>query len=352
MKSIDIHQVNVVGLGAEKFASGLVRHLLSVSDINIQNVYINSSAGGEVYEADTNINFVSYLFGWFSRIFEVLFWRIYRTQKNELLVLGDLPLNTSAKQYVLCHQSLMFKKFPVLSLKFLKFALFRSLFKFFLKQNDVVLVQTNEMARNVRNLLNKEVDVQVIDLKSSFFGWPQFFRTGRRDLGQGQQTFELIYPAALYGHKNHHLLNGIEIREPYKVILTIDEKEFEKTANEIYCIGKVSRDKIYELYERVDALLFLSSNESLGMPVLEAIKCNIPIICPYAEYTKELGSENCFFFNIEDPSSLVRAMELAKSRILEGWWSDWNFDSIASNVNSVAIEDIILKTPVLSVGDI
>ena len=351
MKSIDIHQANVIGLGAEKFASGLVQHLLSLSEINISNVYINKSAAGDGFGANTNIIFANYFFGWFSRIFEIVFWRTYRTQKHELLVLGDLPLNTSVKQYVLCHQSLMFKQFPLFTSEFFKFALFRLLFKFFLKKNDVVLVQTNEMAKNIRNIVNERVHIEIIDLNSGYFSWPKFVRRGRRELLQSDEAFELIYPAAMYSHKNHRVLNMIQITDPFKVILTIDEKELGKTENKIHCIGRVSREEIFELYKRVDALLFLSSNESLGMPILEAVKCNIPIICPHAEYTKELSPENCFFFDLEDPLSLINAMELAREKILDGWWPNWDFGAVVFDINSVAIQDIILKKPNFPIGE-
>ena len=135
----------------------------------------------------------------------------------------------------------------------------------------------------------------------------------------------------------------LDINEPIKVIVTVDETEWSDTKSEIYCIGRVSRDEVFEIYKSVDALLFLSSNESLGMPILEAVKCNIPIICPYAEYTHHLGSSNCFFFHIDDPSSLERAIQLASSKLLEGWWPDWHFEVVATNINSVGLEEVILN---------
>ena len=193
MKSIDIHQGNVVGLGAKKFTSGIVQHLLGFSKIRIETIYIHSSSRAIGYGANARITFVNYLFGGLSRIFEICFWRYYRRQENELLVLGDLPLNTLSKQFVLCHQSLMFKRFSVFAPEFFKFALFRFLFRLFLKRNDVVLVQSQEMAKNVRSLVNEGVVVEIIDLNSSFFGWPQFYRKGRRDLFQDYEPFELIY---------------------------------------------------------------------------------------------------------------------------------------------------------------
>lgn len=343
MKSIDVHQANVTGLGAEKFAAGLIKHLLGFSKISIKTVYISSFISASQYGPDTKITFVDYFLGGLSRLFEICFWRLYRRQNNELLVLGDLPVNTRAKQYVLCHQSLMFKQYPIFTLLFFKFSLFRFLFRLFLKKGDVVIVQTKEMAKNVRSIVRKGVEVEVLDLNSNFFGWPEFSRQGRRNLSKDCEVFELVYPAAFYPHKNHFLLDMIDITNSFKIFLTIEEHQVGKAEKEIECIGRVSRDEIFELYRRVDALLFLSSNESLGMPILEAVKCNLPIICPYAEYTKELDSENCFFFDIQNPSSLLCAIDLAKRKILEGWWPDWDFDAVATNAKSVAVEDIILR---------
>ena len=79
------------------------------------------------------------------------------------------------------------------------------------------------------------------------------------------------------------------------------------------------------------------------MPILEAIKCNIPIICPYAEYTKYLKSENCFFFEIEEPSSLELAIASAKSKLVAGWWPCWDFELDSENSTSMPLDEIILN---------
>ena len=92
----------------------------------------------------------------------------------------------------------------------------------------------------------------------------------------------------------------------------------------------------------MDALLFLSSNESLGLPIIEAIKCNLPIICPRAEYTGHLNANNCFFFEIDDPSSLERAIFRASEKISAGWWPNWSFDEITCRGSRTVIEDILL----------
>lgn len=345
MKIIDIHQANVIGLGAEKFASSLLRHLMNNENISVQNIYVNRLALRENFETKNNVIFINYFFGGISRLLEIFLWKVYRGKENDLLVLGDLPLNTHTKQYVLCHQSLMFKRFPITSLSFFKFALFRFIFKKYLKKNDVVLVQTHEMARKVKGVINDGVHVQVIDLKAEEFGWPQFCRSHRHVDSNWSADLSLVYPAAAYPHKNHYLLDAINLDETTKIILTINKNEIDISTKNVNFIGRVSRDRIFEIYKTIDALLFLSSNESLGMPILEAIKCNIPIICPYAEYTKYLKSDNCFFFNIEDPISLELAIASAKRKLMAGWWSNWNFefDLDSDESRPLPIDKIILS---------
>jgi len=112
-----------------------------------------------------------------------------------------------------------------------------------------------------------------------------------------------------------------------------------KTKNAIF-VGRITRKAVFEIYKTVDALLFLSSNESLGMPILEAIKCNIPIICPYAEYTKYLDPENCFFFELENPASLKAAIDAAERKLMNGWWPNWKFDFDSDIFSSVPLCEI------------
>jgi len=343
-KFIDIHQANVLGLGAGKFISGIIQHLADVKKIKIKKLYINKeSSVKEFHKSASEILFVEYFLGIFSRLTEIFFWRFFRDQKNEILVLGDLPLNTTAKQYVLCHQSLIFKKFSIFSINFFRFMLFRVIFKIFLKKNDVVLVQSREMAKNIREKINQNIDIRVIDFSSRFFGWPQFTRSKRKAPNKDSKKIKLFYPSAFYPHKNHHLLDNIDFGESTEIIVTINKDNLPKNDNSIIFLGDISRNEVFSLYRKVDALLFLSANESLGLPLLEAVKCNLPIVCPYAEYSKDLNSENCFYFDLEDPISLITAIESMKIKILNGWWPNWHFNSVYKNSDSDSLEDIILN---------
>ena len=103
MKMIDIHQANVIGLGAHQFAQGLVVDIERNDSLSISEHYLHKTMAGN-FCSKRESTIVSYYLGFLSRIFEIFLWKYYRKGRNELVVLGDLPLNTSVKQYVLCHQ--------------------------------------------------------------------------------------------------------------------------------------------------------------------------------------------------------------------------------------------------------
>ncbi len=343
IKSIDIHQANVVGLGAEKFATGLVKQIVGINQIKIKKMYVNKNIQyNEFSESVADIIQIKYFFGILSRLFEIFFWKFFRSQQHEILVLGDLPLNTSAKQYVLCHQSLMFKSFPLFSKNFFQFFLFRIIFKLFLKKNDVVLVQSQQMMEHMHHTFGQKINIKVLSTTSSCFGWPDFKRTKRDARNNSKKRLTLFYPSAFYPHKNHHLLSLISFPKATDVLVTIPEGGLSKHNNSIKYLGKITRDEVFDLYREVDALLFLSSDESLGLPLLEAVKCNLPIVCPHAEYSKHLSSKNCFHFDLSDSTSLISAINLLQGKLNEGWWPEWDFCSEFKQSNAIDIKKIIL----------
>ena len=116
---------------------------------------------------------------------------------------------------------------------------------------------------------------------------------------------KFIYPASYLKHKNHSLLfaNAKTIYKHFpelEFILTIEGNEFINIPNNIKCIGRISRNEVLEKLINADALLFLSSFESLGIPLIEAAKLSKPIIVPKLSYSEELIGENAYYFDLND----------------------------------------------------
>jgi glycosyltransferase involved in cell wall biosynthesis len=103
-------------------------------------------------------------------------------------------------------------------------------------------------------------------------------------------VIQLFYPTYPYKHKNIKFIEGlIPVLNKYnaKIILTINEEDLPFDSNNsdrVDCIGEVSKSEVEEILKKSDALLFLSSKESLGIPLIEAAYNRIPIIAPKLKY--------------------------------------------------------------------
>jgi glycosyltransferase involved in cell wall biosynthesis len=84
---------------------------------------------------------------------------------------------------------------------------------------------------------------------------------------------------------------------------------FENTPNIIY-LNYVSTERLVEEYAKSCAFVFPSLYEGFGLPVIEAMKYNLPIIASDIPTNRELNNRhngNFFFFDPNDVNSMVNA---------------------------------------------
>ncbi len=110
----------------------------------------------------------------------------------------------------------------------------------------------------------------------------------------------LFYPVSYLPHKNHKFLKNSKIinfleQNNINILLTIEEKEFKLDCKSIKTLGRVSHNRCIEIMKNSSGLLFLSSFETLGLPILEACSCKKSIIIPDLEYAKELLGNTGYF---------------------------------------------------------
>ncbi len=144
--------------------------------------------------------------------------------------------------------------------------------------------------------------------------------TGDDPLGDGG----FLYVASGEPHKNHKNLlyawrylaeQGIRP----KLVLTVDRFvysrlcdfiEFVKGENnlDIQNIGKLSGDKLEEVYGGSTALIYPSTMESFGLPLIEARQSGLPIIAAELDYVRDLIDPE-ETFNPNSPRSIARAVK-------------------------------------------
>ena len=79
-----------------------------------------------------------------------------------------------------------------------------------------------------------------------------------------------------------------------------------------------------QTYAISDALLFLSIDESYGLPLIEAMRLGLPIVCPDLPYARILCADQAIFFNPSNILSLESSIKLLNDRLASGWRPDWS----------------------------
>ena len=238
------------------------------------------------------------------------------------------PRVQTETQAVYCHNS---SPFYNISLRELildpKFALFSWLYKYVYKiniwKNDYVIVQQNWIRNRFQDMYKIKkciVAHPVINMNSNDYQLPMKVD----HIKSKKVTF--FYPSFPRVFKNFEVICDAfeQLEQKYKdrieVLLTIDGSEnryakaiFEKYGHNssIKFIGLQTREVVFELYSKVDCLIFSSKLETWGLPISEFKEFRKPMLLadlPYAHET--VGDyDKVSFFSVDNASQLSKYIE-------------------------------------------
>jgi hypothetical protein len=290
-----------------------------------------------------------------SRMLECTWLAGHFDGESPLLVLGDLPLRCRGPQTVFLQQSNLLKPERAdWRPSRMKYALGRAIFQSNLDRVSAFIVQTDVMRDALeRSYPSVAGKVHVIAQPVPTWLLHSGLKRQARVRGAGQ-ALDLIYPAAGYPHKNHALLSRLDSRASWPVeqlVLTLDAAAHPVPGlSWVQCRGFLSSQAMIAAYSKVDALLFLSKEESYGFPLVEAMFVGLPIVCPDLPYAHTLCGDQAFYFDPDQPESLRDALASLKSRLDQGWWPDWqdrlvnippDWDTVARMMLEVACGDLV-----------
>jgi len=356
-KAVRLHLTNIAGLGAVQLLQSLLPNFEKLPDYKLAEVYLPSQGELSNYEAactDTQmIHYQRYLPNSISRLLECTLFGSKFDGPTPLLVLGDIPLRSKAKQTVFVQTPLLTQGSSTgRTLGAIKYWIARWLFRLNSAYASAFIVQTEAMkAALVDTYPETKGRVHVIAQPApSWLLESQLKRTQRKS--RADSGLRLFYPAADYPHKNHRLLSAIQVDQANtwpvsELLLTIPENLNPNPAIAwLHCVDRLAPDKVIEAYEAADALLFLSLSESFGFPLVEAMWIGLPIICPDLPYARVLCGEQAIYFNPDDVNSLHLAVLDLMTRLDSGWWPEWseNLKAIPRSWEEVAAAMLSLAT--------
>jgi len=157
---------------------------------------------------------------------------------------------------------------------------------------DKFIVQTPSMANDTKITLGNDFDVVVLP----FAGKIKF----ESDIPY--RKFNFIYVAGDEVHKNHTTLleawrlladaglkPSLALTVPAESALAGEIENFRKNTDiDISNLGVLQASEIHRLYSSSSALIFPSTSESLGLPLIEAAQHGLPILAPEMDYVRDV----------------------------------------------------------------
>ena len=331
-----IHMTNIQGLGAVVLVKSLLPEFFG-NDRNAVSV-IYASPNSECFQhlaMESNLQTKFYRRwtpNWVSRFFEVTLFSSRFAGQDPILVLGDLPLHGVQRQTVFVQNSFLTSSLCQLNFtEKIRVFFLQWVFRFAKGAADQFIVQSEHMACEISVKYSIPIgEIHVVPQPVP--NWLNVYSRGRPRTFLSTDRLNLFYPARNYTHKNHRLLTNILKNSPMsqvvsRLVLTIDEQNNPASHLDwVDCVGEIGPVRMNEIYSTADALLFLSSDESFGFPLLEAMQQGLPIICPNLPYAHSLCGSEAIFFDTDSIESLENAVSDLHSRLSRGWQPDWSFE--------------------------
>ena len=79
-------------------------------------------------------------------------------------------------------------------------------------------------------------------------------------------------------------------------------------AHRVHALGKVSEDRLIELYQHAVCVMFPSLYEGFGFPVLEALACGVPVMTTRRSSLPEVGGDIPVYVDGEDVDEMAQVM--------------------------------------------
>lgn len=318
--TIVIYDVHASETGALSILNDFYEQVCGYEDKSIQWIFVVSIPE---YQETENIKVLRYPWvkkSWFHRLyFDFVIGRniIKKYKPDEVYSLQNKGVSFfKGKQYVYLHLAFILCEYSFrlgvdekklwFYQKILSKAIFHSL-----KNVNKVIVQTNWMKDALIKkckIYPDKVIVQSPKLTSNIL-----CRFSEKE----ENYRRFFYPATAFRYKNHvTLLKAIEYAverglKSYEVIFTIKPQENDYTRElwqftetkrlNVKFLGQISRKEVFEIYSK-SVLLFPSTLESFGMPLLEARLTGCPVIASDCPFSHEIldGYKKADFFSLMD----------------------------------------------------
>lgn len=331
--------MNIAILATASFQSGaltIYRQLLSylgtIENTNNIYIFIEESMPAPEIQKVTYIKIKRQ--SWPRRIYWLLFGIKSWANKqgiffDALLSLQNLGANFACKQVVYFHQAIplypikwnFFKKEE--RLFFLYKYIYPIFIKVFSKKNTIFITQT----KCIKSRLAKKLHINHENIFNYFPDVVPNIEISEINITKKPY---FIYPANFLHYKNHSvIIDAIKllsdkqrINDNTRIIFTLTKEEAQPLVRRIaelgiskyfIFLGKIPHKKLLSFYHECSALLFPSTLETIGLPLIEAAESNISILVADKDFSREVldtidAKNEIYFLSSSDPNEWADAI--------------------------------------------
>lgn len=154
-----------------------------------------------------------------------------------------------------------------------------------------------------------QINSDTVVIKPFAIKRPYFIYASRIN-GLEKKHYELVQAFSIFKKKTglpHRLVfAGSDGKDSNIVHKIVESSEY---ASDIFLTGYFPHNSLPDLYSAADACIFPSVSEGVGLPVLEAMACGIPVACSRAGALTEIAGDNASYFDSENINEIAECME-------------------------------------------
>ncbi len=322
---IDGHMIGQNEGGNERYTRNLIKHLTKIADVGV--LCYKSISFLKTHIIPKNDIF---------RLIYIPFLMVYQKytilHSNYILPFFKFPQS----RYVITVHDLSFKRFPSLFNLRERF-IFSTLFPYSLWLCDTIIVPSNYIKHEFEQLfpyLKKKITVTYEGIDSVF--------CIKAPVVDGQKFFLCI--SSKSSRKNIELITKAFLdsclADTYLYVVGPTQKHKEpEVSGKIKYLGYVGDKKLNTLYNNAIALIYFSSYEGFGLPIIEALSLNVPVIASDIPPHREIGRIFPYYVKLNDQKKLTETMQkvafLKKRETSKRIHSLYNWNKTAKKTISV-----------------
>ena len=136
----------------------------------------------------------------------------------------------------------------------------------------------------------------------------------------------ILYASSIsdFGKRHIELIRGFDLFKkktglPHRLVIAGSEGKVASAlhqavlsspfVSDIILAGYIERSQLGDFYAESDVCVFPSEVEGVGLPVIEAMACGVPVACAHAGALPEIAGECAVYFNATDPTDIASALE-------------------------------------------